>query len=139
MVLSGAESQSIIKSLKKRVADLSYNAGVAKDYSREIHYDPTQDKKESIKELDQIIKEINEITYYHFSEIHNVNKLKIANQSWRSVLGGVTEGYSLAAPGLKIEDSQSEDSQSEDSQSEDSQSEDSQSEDSQGRGVTEEL
>ena len=54
MVLSGVteESQSIIKSLKKRVDDLSYNAGVAKDYSREIHYDPTlgaesraQDKK----------------------------------------------------------------------------------------------
>ena len=78
MVLSGVteESQSIIKSLKKRVDDLSYNAGVAKDYSREIHYDP--DKIERIKELDQIIKEINEITYYHFSEIiHNVNKLKI--------------------------------------------------------------
>ena len=82
------------------VDDLSYNAGVATDYSREIHYDPTlgaesraQDKKESIKELDQIIKEINEITYYHFSEIIlNVNKLKIAIQD------------------------QSEDSQSEDSQ-----------------------
>ena len=81
MVLSGAESQSIIKSLKKRVDDLSYNAGVAKDFSRKIHYDPAQYKKESIKELDQIIKEINEITYYHFSEIiDNVNKLKIAIQ-----------------------------------------------------------
>ena len=66
-LVQGAESQSIIKSLKKRVDDLSYNAGVAKDYSREIHYDPAlgaesraQDKKERIKELDQIIKEIND-------------------------------------------------------------------------------
>ena len=53
-LVQGAESQSIIKSLKKRVDDLSYNAGLAKDYSREIHYDPFINKKERIKELDQI-------------------------------------------------------------------------------------
>ena len=74
------ESCSIVKSLKKRVDNLSYLAGVARDYSGEIHYDP--DKKERVKELDQIIKKINDITYYDFSEIiHNVNKLKIAIQA----------------------------------------------------------
>ena len=67
----------LVKSLKKRADDLSYNAGVAKDYSREIHYDP--DKKERVKELDQSIKKSNHITKYHFSEIiDNVNKLKTA-------------------------------------------------------------
>ena len=34
----------LVKSLKKRVDDLSYNAGVAKDYSREIHIDKDKDK-----------------------------------------------------------------------------------------------
>ena len=89
----------LVKSLKKRVDDLSYNAGVAKDYSREIHYDP--DKKERIKELDQIIKKINDRTKYHFSEIiDNVNILKTALR------------HSARA-------SQSEDSQREDSQGRD--------------------
>ena len=68
---------ALVKSLQKRVDDLSYNAGVAKDYSREIHDDP--DKKERIKELDQIIKTINDITKYDFSEIiDDENELKTA-------------------------------------------------------------
>ena len=44
----------LIKTLRKIVDEILYHAGVAKDYSREIHVDP--DKKERIKELDQIIK-----------------------------------------------------------------------------------
>ena len=57
------------------VDDLSYNAGVAKDYSREIHYD--QDKKDRIKELDQTIEKVNDTKKYYFSEIiDNVNELK---------------------------------------------------------------
>ena len=43
-----------------------------------MKYTMIQIKKKRIKELDQLIKEINDITYYHFSEIiHNANKLKI--------------------------------------------------------------
>ena len=65
----------LIKELLKRLGEISYHAGVAKDYSREIHLDP--DKKESIKELDEIIKEVNVIEMYYFSEIKDhVNKLK---------------------------------------------------------------
>ena len=66
----------LIKSLLKSINNLSYNAAVAKDYSREIHYDP--DKKERIKELELIIKEINGITECYFSQIiNNVNEVKI--------------------------------------------------------------
>ena len=66
----------LIKSLLKSVNNLSYNAAVAKDYSREIHYDP--DKKERMKELELIIKEINGITECYFSQIiNNVNEVKI--------------------------------------------------------------
>ena len=65
-----------MKSLLKSVNNLSYNAAVAKDYSREIHYDP--DKKERIKELELIIKEMNGITECYFSQIiNNVNEVKI--------------------------------------------------------------
>ena len=65
----------LVNSLRKMVDDLSYRAGVTKDYSREIHDDP--DKRERFKELDQIIKEINDIEMYYFSEIKdNVNELK---------------------------------------------------------------
>ena len=52
----------LVKSFLKKVNDLSFNAGVAKDYSREIHYDPN--KKERIKELEQIIKKINDIVLF---------------------------------------------------------------------------
>ena len=44
----------LIKTLRKIVGEISYQAGVATDYSREIHKD--SDKKERIGELDQIIK-----------------------------------------------------------------------------------
>ena len=65
----------LIKELLKKLGLISFHAGVAKDYSREIHLDP--DKGESIGELDEIIKDINNIEMYSFSEIKDhVNKLK---------------------------------------------------------------
>ena len=65
----------LIKELLKELGLISFHAGVAKDHSREIHLDP--DKGESIGELDEIIKEVNVIEMYHFSEIKDhVNKLK---------------------------------------------------------------
>ena len=65
----------LIKELRKKLGVISYHAGVAKDYSREIHLDP--DKGERIGELDEIIKEVNGIEMYYFSEIKDhVNKLK---------------------------------------------------------------
>ena len=71
----------LIKELLKELSVISYHAGVAKDYSREIHLDP--DKGKSIGELDEIIKEVNVIEMYHFSEIKDhVNKLvKFINYS----------------------------------------------------------
>ena len=65
----------LIKELLKKLGLISYHAGVARDYSREIHLDP--DKGESIGELDEIMKEVNVIEMYDFSEIKNhLNKLK---------------------------------------------------------------
>ena len=93
----------LIKSLLKKVKDIEFNAGVAKDYFREIHYDPN--KKEHIQELEQILKEINDIIEcYFFQIINNVNELKI--EVIRSA---------------EVSDSESEDNESENSQSEDSQ------------------
>ena len=46
----------LIKTLRKIVGEISYHAGVATDYSHEIHKDP--DKGERIGELDQIIKKL---------------------------------------------------------------------------------
>ena len=65
----------LIKTLRKIVGEISYHAGVATDYSREIHIDP--DKGERTGELDQIIKKINDIEMYDFPEIKDhVNELK---------------------------------------------------------------
>ena len=81
----------LIKKLLKKLGLISYHADVAKDYSREIHLDP--DKGESIKELDEIIKEVNAIEMYHFSEIKDhVNKLKNELSRSHSDIPGQKEG-----------------------------------------------
>ena len=54
----------LVNDLEKMVDEVSYHAGVAKDYSNEIN---DENNKECIKVLDQIISEITD----------NVNKLKI--------------------------------------------------------------
>ena len=65
----------LIKDLVKVLDEIRYQAGVACDYSREIHMDP--DREELRKELEEIIKKINDIEMYHFSEIiDNVIELK---------------------------------------------------------------
>ena len=66
----------LIKDLVKVLDEIRYKAGVACDYSREIHMDPDE-REELRKELEEIINRINEIEMYHFSEIiDNVIELK---------------------------------------------------------------
>ena len=57
----------LIKDLVKVLDEIKYQAGVARDYSREIHMDP--DSKELREELKEIFKKISDIEEYHFSEI----------------------------------------------------------------------
>ena len=57
----------LIKDLVKVLDEIKFQAGVASDYSREIHMDP--DREELREELEQIIKKIDDIEMYHFSEI----------------------------------------------------------------------
>ena len=59
----------LIKGLVKVLDKIKLQAGVASDYSREIHLDP--DKEELREELEEIIKKINDIEMYHFSEIND--------------------------------------------------------------------
>ena len=59
----------LTKGLGKVLDEIKFQAGVASDYSREIHMDP--DREELRKELEEIIKKINDIQMYHFSEIQD--------------------------------------------------------------------
>ena len=57
----------LIKDLVKVLDEIKFQAGVASDYSCEIHMDPH--REELREELEQIIKKIDDIEMYHFSEI----------------------------------------------------------------------
>ena len=59
----------LIKDLIKVLDDIKFQAGVASDYSREMHMDP--DREELREELEEIIKKINDIEMYHFYEIND--------------------------------------------------------------------
>ena len=57
----------LIKDLVKVLDEIKFQAGVASDYSREIHMDP--DREELREELEQIIKKIDDIEMYLFTGI----------------------------------------------------------------------
>ena len=59
----------LIKGLVKVLDEIKFQAGVASDYSREIHMDP--EREELREELEQILKKIDDIEMYHFSEIRD--------------------------------------------------------------------
>ena len=57
----------LIKDLVKILDEIKFQAGVGSNYSHEIHMDP--DKKELREELEEIIKKIDDIEMYLFTEI----------------------------------------------------------------------
>ena len=60
----------LIKDLVKILDEIKFQAGVARDYSREIHMDPDREElREELKELKEILKKIDYIEMYHFNEI----------------------------------------------------------------------
>ena len=70
----------LIKDLVKVLDEIKFQAGVASDYSREIHMDP--DRKELREELKEILKKIDDIEMYHFNEIiDNVIELQYESSS----------------------------------------------------------
>ena len=69
-----------MKDLVKVLDEIKFQAGVASDYSREIHMDP--DRKELREELKEILKKIDDIEMYHFNEIiDNVIELQYESSS----------------------------------------------------------
>ena len=70
----------LIKDLVKILDEIKFQAGVARDYSREIHMDP--DREELGEELKEILKKIDDIEMYHFNEIiDNVIELRYESSS----------------------------------------------------------
>ena len=60
----------LIKDLVKILNEIKFQAGVARDYSREIHMDPDREElREELKELKEILKKIDYIEMYHFTGI----------------------------------------------------------------------
>ena len=70
----------LIKDLVKVLDEIKFQAGVARDYSREIHMDPDREKLR--EELKEILKKIDYIEMYHFNEIiDNVIELQYESSS----------------------------------------------------------
>ena len=70
----------LIKDLVKVLDEIKFQAGVTRDYSREIHMDPDREKLR--EELKEILKKIDYIEMYHFNEIiDNVIELQYESSS----------------------------------------------------------